>query len=55
MPIHLEKDNSGWFYQWGNSGKKYRFRLGNSKSKAEAKSKAGRQARAIYASGYKNK
>ena len=40
MPVH--KTNGGW--QWGNSGKVY-----PTKEQAEA------QARAIYASGYKEK
>lgn len=40
MPVH--KTNGGW--QWGTSGKVY-----------PTKEQAERQARAIYASGYKEK
>jgi len=42
MPVHKTKDGG---YQWGNSGKVYKGK--------DAKQKAMRQARAIYASGYK--
>ena len=44
MPVHKTKDGG---YQWGNSGKVYKGK--------DAKQKAMRQARAIYASGYKSK
>ena len=43
MPVH--KEGSG--YQWGDSGKVYKGK--------GAKAKAQKQARAIYASGYKEK
>lgn len=42
MPVHKTKDGG---YQWGKSGKVYKGE--------DAKQKALRQARAIYASGYK--
>ena len=45
MPIRKGKDARGAYYAWGQHGKKYYGR--------GAKSRAGKQARAIYASGYK--
>jgi hypothetical protein len=53
MPIHRGSDSKGSFYQWGNSGKKYYYKSGNKKSREIAKSKAKKQAIAIYASGWK--
>jgi hypothetical protein len=47
MPVHKGKDSRGTFYQWGKSGKKYRGR--------GAKARAEKQAKAIYASGYKER
>lgn len=44
MPVHSA---SGGGYQWGNSGKVYRGK--------DAKKKAEKQARAIYASGWHEK
>ena len=55
MPIHLDKDNEGFYYQWGESGKKYYFKMGKEGSKTEAYNKAKKQQKAIYASGYKGK
>jgi hypothetical protein len=43
MPVH----KVGTGYKWGNSGKLYKGK--------GAKAKAQKQARAIYASGYKGK
>lgn len=45
MPVHKGRDSKGTYYQWGQHGKKYRGRA--------AKARAQRQARAIYASGYR--
>lgn len=47
MPLQTDKDNNGWFYRWGDSGKKYYFRLANGRSKSIAKGKAEKQGRAI--------
>lgn len=59
MPIHEGSDNIGSFWQWGGHGKKYYFCTEHGKcpygqdSSAEAKSKAGRQAAAAHAHGYR--
>ena len=47
MPVKRGRDSKGTYYQWGNSGKKYRGK--------GAKAKAERQGRAAYANGYKGK
>ena len=51
MPVKCVKIGKGGYCQWGSSGKKYRYK--SSKGKASARRKAHKQARAIYASGYK--
>lgn len=51
MPIHERKDKSGKYYQWGERGKKYYFKKEGGKGKAY--DKALKQAKAIYASGYR--
>lgn len=53
MPVHRSKDSQGPYYQWGDSGKKYRYESGNKKSRDQAKEKAERQGRAARASGNK--
>ena len=53
MPIHRGKDSKGTYYQWGDSGKKYYYTTGDSKSRKKAREKAEEQAKAIYASGWK--
>lgn len=50
MPVHKGKDQEGPYFQWGQSGKKYRYTPGNESSKEEAKRKARRQGQAIHAS-----
>ena len=55
MPVHQGSDSRGPYYQWGDSGKKYYYTKGDPSSSEDAKQKANRQARAIYASGYKGK
>jgi len=52
MPVHRGKDADGPFYQWGDSGKKYHYESGDSRSREAAKEKATRQARAARARGY---
>lgn len=52
MPVHKGEDEKGTFYQWGKSGKKYYYT--DELSEKEAIEKANKQARAIYASGYKH-
>ena len=55
MPVHAGSDQHGVFFQWGQSGKKYYYNANNEKDKREAFEKASRQARAIYASGWREK
>ena len=52
MPVHRGKDSDGPYYQWGDSGKKYRYKSGNKSSRESAKSKAKKQGRVARASGY---
>ena len=47
MPVHKATKNGKKGFQWGTSGKVY--------TGPGAKAKAVKQARAIYASGYKKK
>lgn len=53
MPVHRSKDSEGPYYQWGESGKKYRYESGNKQSRERARKKAERQGRAARASGYR--
>lgn len=53
MPTQRGKDSKGCFYKWGKSGKKYYYKVGSATSRENAKKKANKQARAIYASGYR--
>ena len=50
MPVHRGKDKDGAYYQWGESGKKYRYETGDKQSREAAKKKAEKQGRAIEAS-----
>ena len=52
MPVHRGKDSQGCFYQWGGR-KKYYYTPGDAKSRKAAEEKAHKQARAIYARGYR--
>ena len=52
MPIHRGHDSIGYYYQWGNIGKRYYYIPGNVRSENTARNKSNKQARAIYASGY---
>lgn len=53
MPVHRGKDSKGAYYQWGDSGKKYRYETGDKSSRKRARSKAEKQGQAARASGYK--
>lgn len=55
MPVHKGKDKKGYYYQWGESGKKYYYKKGNKISEGIAKSNAAEQGRAIKASQCKSK
>ena len=49
MPVHKGKN----YYQYGQSGKKYYYIIGNKISRESAKRKAKLQEKAIHARGYK--
>jgi hypothetical protein len=52
MPIHSGKDAKGKYWKWGHHGKKYYY---HSKSgSVRAKSKAQKQAVAIYSTGWRD-
>jgi len=53
MPIHRNNDSNGYYFQWGNHGKKYYFNRNSNDSIINAYNKALLQMRAIYYSGYK--
>ena len=50
MPVQRGKDKDGAYYQWGESGKKYRYETGDEKSREAAKKKAAKQGQAVKAS-----
>jgi hypothetical protein len=52
MPVRRRKDAKGAYYQWGDSGKKYRYTPGDKDSRARAKRGATRQGQAAHAHGY---
>ncbi|HEU4321042.1 MAG TPA: hypothetical protein VFS66_13300 [Acidimicrobiia bacterium] len=54
MPVRRGKDSNGPYYQWGKSGKKYRYESGNKSSRESAKGKATKQGQAAHASGYRD-
>lgn len=43
------------YYQWGDSGKKYPYTIGDVSSREIARSKAVKQAQAAYSAGYRKK
>lgn len=55
MPVHRGTDSNGPYYQWGNHGKKYYYKLGDKVSREKAKKQASAQGAAAYANGYKGK
>ncbi len=50
MPIHNGRDHNGPYYQWSNNGNKYYYTSGDKVSRRSARSKAIKQAQAIYSS-----
>ncbi len=50
MPVQEGKDDQGYYFQWGDSGKKYYYKKNSKRSKEIARAKAARQGRAIKAS-----
>jgi hypothetical protein len=53
MPVRRHEDGDGPYYQWGDSGKKYRYKPGDKESRERAKKKATKQGQAAHAAGYK--
>jgi hypothetical protein len=53
MPVHRGKDSQGPYYQWGGSGKKYRYTPGDTRSRDAAKRMAIKQGQAAHARGYR--
>ena len=53
MPIHRGKDIGGYYFQWGEHGKKYYYRTTDRYDRLSAYKKAVKQMRAIYKSGYR--
>lgn len=53
MPVQRGNDGDGPYYQWGGSGRKYRYRSGDKRSRENAKRNAEKQGRAARASGYR--
>jgi hypothetical protein len=52
MPVRRRLDIQGPYYQWGDSGKKYRYKSGDKESRERAKTKATKQGQAAHAAGY---
>jgi hypothetical protein len=55
MPVEKHHTSEGWYYQWGEHGKKYFFDPDDPRAEAQAKESAGRQGRAAHAHGYHGK
>ena len=53
MPLLRGNNIHGYFYKWGNTGKKYYYISGNNRSRNLAKLRAMRQMRAIEWSKYR--
>lgn len=53
MPVHQGEDETGSFFQWGESGKKYYYDEDDDTSREDAEDRARRQGRAAYARGYR--
>ena len=50
MPVKRGEDRISPYYQWGDTGKKYRYISGNERSRQKAYRKALKQGRAILTS-----
>lgn len=55
MPVKMHHTVEGWYFQWGEHGKKYFFDPDDPSSKSKAKNNAARQGRAAFAHGYRGK
>ena len=51
MPVNEGKDNKGGYFRWGQSGKKYYYKVNNPISKTIARHKAWIQGVAMRMSG----
>ena len=52
MPVRTGRDAEGPFFQWGKSGRRYRYDPENDTSRRRARARALAQGRAVRASGY---
>jgi hypothetical protein len=52
MPVKRGQDKQGPYYQWGDSGKKYRYKTSDKRSRDRAKKQASKQGQAAHAHGY---
>ena len=52
MPVYQGNDQKGFFYQWGEHGKRYYFNQNSIRSMKIAHNKALRQGIAAHANGY---
>jgi hypothetical protein len=55
MPVKLHHTSEGWYYQWGEHGKKYFFDPDKPEEKTMAQNNVVRQGRAAFAHGYHGK
>jgi hypothetical protein len=53
MPVRRRQDSKGPYYQWGDSGRKYRYKPGDKASRDRARQGATRQGQAAHARGYR--
>jgi hypothetical protein len=52
VPVKRGRDKDGPYYQWGDSGKKYRYSAGDKAGRERAKQRATKQGQAAHAGGY---
>jgi hypothetical protein len=52
MPVKRGRDKNGPYYQWGDSGKKYHYAVGDKAGRERAKQRASKQGQAAHARGY---
>lgn len=55
MPIYQGRDTKGDYYQWGNHGKRYYYKVNSERDRKNAHRKAIMQMVAAHYSGYREK
>jgi hypothetical protein len=53
MSVRRRRDRKGPYYQWGDSGRKYRYTARDPRSRERAKQHATKQGQAAHAHGYR--